>query len=95
MQLGPLSLLPRRAVSPGAVKVAVRPEAWRVVPEGQGLPAVLRKSAYLGSVLEYTFDTDLGPVFVVSPDLEAALPVGARVALNLGTHGVSVVETGR
>ena len=79
----------------GAVKVAVRPEAWRVVPEGQGLPAVLRKSAYLGSVLEYTFDTDLGPVFVVSPDLEAALPVGARVALNLGTHGVSVVETGR
>ena len=95
VQLGPLSLQPRRAVSPGAVKVAVRPEAWRVVPQGQGLPAVLRKSAYLGSVLEYTFDTELGAIFVVSPDLQAALPVGARAGLTLGAHGVSVVESGR
>ncbi len=95
VQLGPLSLEPRRTVSPGAVKVAVRPEAWRIVPEGQGLPAVLRKSAYLGSVLEYTFDTDLGAIFVVSPDLQAVLLVGARAGLTLGGHGVSVVEAGR
>jgi len=29
--LGPLSLRPRAALTPGAVKVAVRPEAWQVV----------------------------------------------------------------
>jgi iron(III) transport system ATP-binding protein len=30
VQLGPLSITPRHAVAPGAVKVAVRPEAWRI-----------------------------------------------------------------
>jgi len=91
--LGPLRLQPRYAVAPGTVKVAVRPEAWRIggADATGGLPATLRKSAYLGSFYEYGFDTTLGPVFVVSTDLSSPLAAGAQATLSLGAHGVSVV----
>ena len=88
--LGPLRLQPRYAVAPGMVKVAVRPEAWQIGAPG-GLPATLRKAAYLGSFYEYGFDTTLGPVFVVSTDLSSPLAAGAQATLSLGAHGVSVV----
>jgi iron(III) transport system ATP-binding protein len=91
VQLGPLTLHPRHAGGAGPVKVAVRPEAWRIHRGGTGLPATLRKQAYLGSFFEYTFDTPLGSIFVVSPDLANALHPGAEVGLSLADHGVSVV----
>jgi hypothetical protein len=47
--------------------------------------------AFLGSFYEYTFDSELGAIFVVSPDLVNVLPVGADVSLSLSSHGVSVV----
>ncbi len=92
VRLGPLTLQPRPTVRAGAVKVAVRPQAWRIFREGEGLGASLLKSAYLGNHYEYSFDTELGPVFVVSPDLTDVLQPGERVLLQLGQHGVSVVE---
>ncbi|MEJ8846599.1 ABC transporter ATP-binding protein [Variovorax rhizosphaerae] len=91
--LGPLLLAPRHSATPGPVKVAVRPEAW-VIGEPAGLPATLRKAAYLGGYYEYGFDTALGPVFVVSTDLARKFGVGAETTLTLGTHGVSVVPVG-
>jgi iron(III) transport system ATP-binding protein len=91
--LGPLRFAPRQAVRAGAVKVAVRPEAWHVRRDASaGLAARLVKSAYLGSFYEYTFETELGPIFVVSPDLTDVLPLGAQVSLGLANHGVSVVQ---
>jgi iron(III) transport system ATP-binding protein len=60
--------------------------------DGTGLAATLKKSAYLGSFYEYTFDTALGSIFVVSPDLTDVLPLGATVGLSLADHGVSVVS---
>lgn len=101
--LGPLTLRPPQAVVRiGPVKVAVRPEAWRVQRQHEGkgkgdgdgkglLAARLDKSAYLGAVHEYTFDTALGRIFVVSSDLDDVLAVGDDVQLALGAHGVSVV----
>ena len=92
VQLGPLVLRPRAVVHSGPVKVAVRPEAWRIARCGEGLlPARLDKLAYLGAVYEYTFDTELGSIFVVSSDLDDVLAVGDQVLLGLGVHGVSVV----
>ena len=90
--LGPLRIAPRQPVAPGAVKVAVRPEAWHVGPPGHGLNGRLAKLAYLGSNYEYTFETELGPIFVVSPDVGAVLSLGSDVSLQLGGHGVSVVR---
>ncbi len=73
-----------RAWCEGAVKVAVRPEAWHIGPPGTGLGARLAKLAYLGSNYEYTFETELGPIFVVSPDLARVLDVGSDVGLAAG-----------
>ena len=90
--LGPLALRPRLASAPGPVKVAVRPEAWSIHRQGNGLlPAVLKKASYLGAVHEYTFDTALGSIFVTSADLDDVLTVGDAVHLGLGSNGVSVV----
>ena len=92
--LGPLAITPRQPVAPGSVQVAVRPEAWQICLPGQGLAATVAKRAYLGSGYEYTFDTPLGPVFVVSGDVAGALAPGARAGLTLGGRGVSVVPAG-
>ncbi|MFZ4286065.1 ABC transporter ATP-binding protein [Variovorax sp. HJSM1_2] len=96
VQLGPITLAARPGVAAGPVKVAVRPEAWHIgaaaSADATSLPATLLKSAYLGSFFEYTFETALGKIFVVSPDLTNVLPVGATVVLRLADHGVSVVR---
>ena len=98
VQLGPLRLLPRHTMAPGAVRAAVRPEAWLVGRElmaGEQPPATLvgqlKQWAYLGSFMELTLDTELGPVFVVSPEVERHWQVGQWLALSLPGRGVSVV----
>lgn len=93
VQVGPLVLKPRHAVAPGPVKVAIRPEAWRVCPPGDNtLMGTLTKQAYLGSHQELTIDTPLGAVFVTSTALDQAWKNGDTVALCLENRGVSVVE---
>ncbi len=92
VMLGPLRITPRQRVHAGAVKAAVRPEAWHIGAAGTGLAGKLVKSAYLGSNYEYTFDTALGAIFVVSPDLVNVLNVGSSAGLSLASHGVSVVQ---
>ena len=83
---------PRQAMAPGAVKVAVRPEAWQLgSPGGPGVAGILSKSAYLGSQWELSFDTGLGSVFVVAADLSHLWTVGDAASLSLGQRGVSVV----
>ncbi|CAN7685300.1 TOBE domain-containing protein [Pseudorhodoferax sp. LjRoot39] len=68
----------------------MRPQAWRLDVPG-GLPATLKKSAYLGGFYAYSFDTPLGSVFVVSTEQEQPLAPGAPTTLGLGQHGVAVV----
>jgi len=90
VDLGPLALAARPDVAPGIVKVAVRPEAWRI-GAAVGLAATVRKATYLGSFYEYMFETELGPVFAVSHDLAHPLAAGGQTTLSLASHGVSVV----
>jgi iron(III) transport system ATP-binding protein len=95
VRLGPLTLRPRHAVSPGPVKVAVRPEAWAVGEARPGaLAGTLLKFAYLGSHQELTFSTALGEIFAVSPDVGRAWHVGETLGLTLAGGGVSVVAAG-
>ena len=108
VRLGPLRLRSVRPVRPGAVKVAVRPEAWRVVKgvaadagqiaspsSGQSLdqlPGQVLKAAYLGSHQELTVHTALGEIFVIAPLGESAWQAGDAVAMSLARPEVSVVE---
>ena len=92
VSLGPLRITPNQKVGAGTVKVAVRPEAWQINRDNAGIKAKLIKRSYLGSFFEYTFETSLGQIFVVSPDLTNVLDVGTEIGLSLADHGVSVVK---
>jgi iron(III) transport system ATP-binding protein len=92
VRVGPLAVRSRRPVAAGAVKVAVRPEAWQLVAPGPGtLAARLVKRAYLGSFVELTFATELGEIFVVSPEVERHFAADEPLALALSGRSVSVV----
>jgi iron(III) transport system ATP-binding protein len=96
VQLGPLlvaSVAPPSTKAAGQpLKVAVRPEAWRIVAAGEGeLAAIVQKSAYLGSSREYTFETALGPIFVVAAEASRTLQPGELAGLRLAGQGVAIV----
>lgn len=90
--VGPLRFVPRHPLPQGAVKAAIRPEAWRIVPAHEAaLSGTVLKQAYLGSYQELTLETALGPVFVVSPPADRQWAVGEVLGLALGEHGVTVM----
>jgi iron(III) transport system ATP-binding protein len=89
--LGPLRFTPHHPVIAGPVRLAVRPEAWRLGPAGSGLAGRLLKSAYLGSGHELTIETDFGPVFVLAHALDVVPVPGQAVGLSLSRNGVSVL----
>jgi iron(III) transport system ATP-binding protein len=93
VRLGPLVVQADRSVRAGAVKVAVRPEAWQVGTPGVGwLDGVIAKSCYLGRERELTVATALGEVFLMTQAGDAPWAVGASVGLRLRSAGVSVVN---
>jgi iron(III) transport system ATP-binding protein len=94
--LGPIAVTPVGAASAAItgrkVKVAVRPEAWRIGPPGDGgMAAEVLKAAYLGNTREYTFQTELGPIFVVATATPRTLAPGERASLSLAGGGVAVL----
>ncbi len=96
VQLGPLTVTPRTPVAAGPVKLAVRPEAWSVRAHGEApLAARLAKVAYLGAVVELSFETELGAIFVVSDRVDRAWTPGDAAALALGARGVAVLAAAR
>jgi iron(III) transport system ATP-binding protein len=94
VRLGSLTLRPAQPAPRGPVKLAVRPEAWQVSTEtgSNELPAILTKVAYLGSVYELSFSTELGLIFVISPDVQRRFTVGERLSLRLAGHGFAVLK---
>ena len=91
VRLGPLRIESADRVEGGA-QVAIRPEAWQVGPPGSGLAGRVTKAAYLGHSYEYTFDTELGPIFVMWPHVESPLQPGTEAGLALAHHGVAIVQ---
>jgi iron(III) transport system ATP-binding protein len=91
LAIGQLSVrLAHRGLANGAVDVAIRPEAIEIrAPEvPAGLPGSVRKAAYIGGLMEYTIDTAIGQLFVVTMAVDRPLAVGANVSLALANHGV-------
>jgi iron(III) transport system ATP-binding protein len=96
VQLGPIVVaVPGSQATPtagSAVKLAVRPEAWRIGLAGEGeLSGTVLKAAYLGSTREYTFVTALGEIFVVAAEASRTLRPGEAASLRLAGRGVAVV----
>jgi iron(III) transport system ATP-binding protein len=93
IRLGPIVVRPTVPRLPGKARLAIRPEAWQVRAPGAGaLAATVARTAYLGRARETTFDTELGPIFVVSADEGSAIKRGDAASLDLGPHGHSVLS---
>jgi iron(III) transport system ATP-binding protein len=95
--LGSLVFKQNRTNKAGSVKLAIRPESWQIglsPDSAQALKAVLLKRAYLGSYYEYTFETELGNIFVIAPDLQTPIEINQPVYLSLRDNKFSVVELG-
>jgi iron(III) transport system ATP-binding protein len=91
--VGPLKFQAKQQVKAGAITAAIRPEAWIIgIAEGAQLTGVLHQKAYLGSTLELTFETNLGSLFVVTPDAFQDWKIGMSFGLSLSGRGVSVVS---
>ncbi len=91
LTIGPLSVrLPHRGLANGEVDVSIRPESIDVRPRNGsgGLAGTVRKAAYIGGLMEYTVDTSIGPLFIVSMAVDRPLDAGTTVSLALANHGV-------
>ena len=93
VRLGTLAIpIPHRGLPEGDVDVAIRPEAIELRADGDGgLPATVRKVAYLGGSMEYTLDTPIGELFAVSQVVDAPFSRGDTVRVTLASRGVVVV----
>ena len=84
--------LPHRGLPDGDVDLSIRPEAITFSPQdGAPLKATVRKAAYLGGLMEYTLDSSIGELFVISTAVDHPLAVGSGVGLALAHHGVVVI----
>jgi iron(III) transport system ATP-binding protein len=94
--LGPVTLsLPHGGASDGECEVAIRPEAIELRSDGNApIVATVQKASYLGQLMEYTLDTSIGPLFVISTTVDRPLAVGASVGVALANHGVVVIPGG-
>jgi iron(III) transport system ATP-binding protein len=95
IRIGPLvKTLPRRGAGPGAVKLAVRPDAFALHETPPGTPAMagrVNKASYLGTHVEYEVESPVGGLFVVDHRSRAPIPVGTEVSITLADQGVCVV----
>jgi iron(III) transport system ATP-binding protein len=86
--------LPQRNMSPGPVKLAVRPEAIRLYrdkPAGPALPARVDKVVYLGSHMEYTVDCVLGALFVIDRSTSESYSTSSELWIRFCHIGVTIL----
>jgi iron(III) transport system ATP-binding protein len=93
VRLGPITLsLPHGGAPDGECEVAIRPEAIALRYDGNApLSATVQKASYLGQLMEYTLDTPIGALFVISTVVDRPLAVGASIGVALANHGVVVI----
>jgi iron(III) transport system ATP-binding protein len=89
---GTTLILPHRDLPDGDVDLSIRPEAITFTQQvGAPLKATVRKAAYLGGLIEYTLDSPIGELFVISIAVDQPIAVGTGVGVAFARHGVVVI----
>jgi len=84
--------LPARGLSPGAVKVALRPEAVRVsVGQQEGVSGEVLQATYLGNHVEYIVGSPLGELFVIEHQVDSLIEPGTRVVIEVAERGATLL----
>ena len=93
VQLAGVTLkLAHRNLPDGDIDVSIRPEAITFTgPADAPIKGTVRKAAYLGGLMEYTLDTDIGELFVITTAVDRPLAVGTATGVVLADHGVVVI----
>jgi len=96
VQIGDMSLhLPHRGMSPGPVKLAVRPDAILLderAAQAGGLSGVVRKASYLGTQVEYEVESPIGALFVVQYGRKEPIAPSSPVSISFAPQrGVAIV----
>jgi iron(III) transport system ATP-binding protein len=96
VKLGAVTLsLPHRDMPDGPVEVSIRPEAISITQDDDApIRGTVRKAAYLGGLMEYSLDTDVGELFVISTAVERPFAAGSAIGVTLAQHGVVVIPPG-
>jgi iron(III) transport system ATP-binding protein len=69
-------------VAPGPATLALRPHRLRLMPAGEGVvPGECKRTAYLGSRVEYVVGTPWGELLVFDSDASRAVERGAKVGV--------------
>jgi iron(III) transport system ATP-binding protein len=72
--------------------LVVRPEALRLVHDGEGIPGIVRHAAFLGATVAYEVEVEGQALSVVAPDLRGRLyPVGAPARVGLIQEALSLL----
>ncbi len=93
VRIGNVTLsLAHRDLPDGDVDLSIRPEAIEFLPIADApIRATVRKAAYLGGLMEYTLDTPIGELFVISTAVDQPHAIGSGVGVALARHGVVVI----
>jgi iron(III) transport system ATP-binding protein len=95
VRLGAVTLdLPHRGLGPGAVRLAVRPDAIQIDENVQpgALAGTVSKASYLGTQIEYEVESPIGNLFVVQYGRKQPIAPGTPVAISFATQrGVAII----
>ena len=83
--------LPARKGRPGAARLAVRPNAFHVRADGDGIEGRVASAAYLGDHIEYEIDGPAGRLFVVDSGSSEAMAPGTPVRLQFRGGGAALI----
>jgi len=93
INLGALTWKSPRALLPGEIQLAIRPEAWRIRDVNTGLPAKVLKHSFLGALCEITLMCEMGRLWLQMPSHETPPPIDTWIGLGLGDSGVIALPT--
>jgi iron(III) transport system ATP-binding protein len=96
VQIEGLSLyLPHRGTQPGAIKIAVRPDAIlldETTNQPDSIAGLVKKASYLGTQVEYDVESPIGNLFVVQYGRKEPIAPGTPVSITFPLQrGVAII----
>ena len=78
----------------GPVKLSLRPEMFHIEPEdsaGETLEGIISNSAYMGPVIEYSIETNVGSLFIRAPAYHEQYQPNDKVYLHIRPDDLIVI----
>ncbi len=84
--------VPSPDIAPGAAQMVLRPHALNLAAPGQpGLKGEVTYAAYLGKEIQYTVETDVGSLFIISPVQAEPFKQGDAVSVGIVADHARIV----